>query len=76
MIRMFFRRVLRHGVPPISREEESSNIVSKPNRSQSRCALTLGPRCLDEQPLQPSAVLCHTPRLHLFCYWLFHLLLR
>jgi hypothetical protein len=50
MIRMLFRVVLRHGVPPISREEESSNIVSKLNRSQSHRALTLGHRCLDEQP--------------------------
>jgi hypothetical protein len=76
MIRMLFRIVLRHGVPPISREEESSNIVSKLNRSQSRRAPTLGPRCLDEQPLQLSAVLCHTPRFHLFCYWLSNLPLR
>lgn len=52
MVRIFWRMVLRHRVPPISREEEASNIVSKLNGSQWHCASTLGPPCLDEQPLQ------------------------
>lgn len=39
---------------------EGFNTVSKPDDSQSSRMLTLGPRCLDEQPLQQSAVLCHT----------------
>jgi hypothetical protein len=49
--------------------QDGSNVVSKPDNSQSRLASTHGPRCLDEQPLQQSALLCHTQTLHLFCEW-------
>jgi hypothetical protein len=66
---MLFRTVLRHRQYLQQKVSRCSNVVSKPDNSQPQRALTLGLRCLDEQPLQQSAVLCHTQRFRLFYEW-------